>query len=383
MAPPLLTAAQLNRATLSRQGLLDPLPEIGVAAAVARIGSLQAQHPDWPAFALQARRASGAKYADLAQARRRKQVVRASLMRMTVHVVAADDFWPMSTLTLPFRRTQWRIMYKQDPQSSALGRRIAATHESVVAALREQPRAIHEIEAIMASQLGAEEVPPNRGLWRHFSGAVPLVHAPIDGEVYGRQRYLAAADWLGPPTEAASDPALAAAHVARRYLAAFGPASVEDLVAYVGRSGPVGPWRRAIDALGDEVVRFVDEDGRELFDLADAPRPPATVPAPPRLLARWDSLLLAYGTRHRTRLLPEAHRSTVITRNADVLPTFLVDGVVAGTWLPRRGKDGAARVELRPFARLRRATREALAAEADRLLPVLAAGAFARYPGTD
>jgi hypothetical protein len=92
--------------------------------------------------------------------------------------------------------------------------------------------------------------------------------------------------------------------------------------------------------------------------------------------------LLAYGTSDRARVLPPEHQATVSTRNADVLPTFLIDGFVAGTWLPRTGPDGP-RVELRPFGRLSGADRDALEAEARRLLPLLGAGAFARYPGTD
>jgi hypothetical protein len=171
--------------------------------------------------------------------------------------------------------------------------------------------------------------------------------------------------------------------VAGVYLAAFGPASVEDLVAYVGRADPITRWRAAVSGLGDRLVHFTDEDGRALVDLADAPRPDPATPAPPRLLARWDSLLLAYGTRDRRRLLPEEHQSTVITTNADVLPTFLVDGMVAGTWLPRRGDDGTVTAELRPFRRLAKGDRDALEAEAHRLLPTLAPDVFARYPGTD
>jgi hypothetical protein len=82
-------------------------------------------------------------------------------------------------------------------------------------------------------------------------------------------------------------------------------------------------------------------------------------------------------------VLPAQHQSTVITKNADVLPTFLVDGFVAGTWLPRRDPDGTPRIELRPFSRLRGEHRAALEDEANRLLPVLRGGAFSRYPGTD
>jgi hypothetical protein len=380
--PPTLTLRQLNRATLARQGLLAPLPAVPVARLVERVGGLQAQHPDWPPLALQSRLSTDHPAVDLRRARARRSVVRASLMRMTIHVVSAADFWPMSTLTLPFRSLQFRALYKIDPVGSPLGRRITAAHGAALAALGERPLAIHEIEAILAGELRGVTIPPNRALWRHFTSAVPLVQVPYDGETYGRARYAVAADWLGAPTAAEVDPDRAAVHVATRYLAAFGPAGADDLAAYVGRGRDARRWRDAIAALGSPVVEFEAEDGRRLFDLADAPRPSGDASAPPRLLARWDSLLLAYGTRDRTRVLPAEHQAAVITRNADVLPTFLVDGFVAGTWLPRTGSRGP-HIELRPFGRLARADRRALEAEADRLLPLLRPGAFSRYPGTD
>ncbi|HJR50891.1 MAG TPA: winged helix DNA-binding domain-containing protein, partial [Gemmatimonadales bacterium] len=358
-SPAVLSLRQLNRATLARQGLLEPLPRRRPGELIRRIGSIQAQHPDWPPFALHARMAAASRAPNLRLARERREIVRASLMRLTVHIVAARDFWPMSTISLPFRRRQWRLLYKQDPETSALAQRISAAHGAVLDAMRDAPRAIHEIEDILAAELPGVKIPPNRCLWRHFSGAVQLIHAPHEGETYGRQRYLPAADWLGPPPEEALDPEYAAQRVAETYLGAFGPASVDDLVAYVGRGDSLRRWRRAVGALEDRLAHFTDDAGRALVDLADAPRPEEEAPAPPRLLARWDSLLLAYGTRDRTRVLPEEHRSTVITNNADVLPTFLVDGFVAGTWLPRRGQDGGVRVELRPFGRLRTVDREA------------------------
>lgn len=383
MAQPMLTLRQLNRATLARQGLLEPLARVPVARLVERIGSLQAQHPDWPPLALQARLPTDAPLVDLSRARVRRSVVRASLMRMTVHIVSATDFWSMSTLTLPFRWEQWRLMYKRDPVSSPLGRRIRQAYPAALAALQERPLAIHDIESVLAAEVGRVKIPPNRCLWRHFSGGVALVQVPYPEENYGRARYAPAADWLGDPDPAAGNPDAASDRLARRYLAAFGPASVEDLAAYVGRGKWLSRWRQAVGDASKDLMRFSDETGRTLLDLPDAPRPDGDTQAPPRLLARWDSLLLAYGTAHRARALPAAHQSTVITRNADVLPTFLVDGMVAGTWLPRQDREGFPRLELRPFGRLSAANRDALEAEGQRLLPILGRGAFSRYPGTN
>jgi hypothetical protein len=382
MSPPILTLRALNRATLARQGLLEPLPDQPVARLVERLGSLQAQHPDWPPLALEARRTDRRKPVDLTAARRRKTIVRGALMRMTVHIVSAGDYWPMCTLTHPFRLEQFRALFKVDPVTSPLGKRITRGHAAVLAAMAEQPLLIREIEDILRDQMGRVRVPPHRPLWRHFSGTVPLVHVPYAEETYGRARYLPAESWLGPPRPEEADPDQAARHVALRYLGAFGPASVEDLVAYVGRGRNVGRWRAVVRAMTDELVTFHDESGRALVDLPEAPRPDPDTAAPPRLLARWDSLLLAYGTADRARVLPPEHQATVITKNADVLPTFLVDGMVAGTWLPKQAGD-QPRVELRPFGRLRDADREALEAEVDRLRPMLGRGAYSRYPGTD
>jgi hypothetical protein len=320
---------------------------------------------------------------DLRRARRQKSVVRASAMRMTVHIVSAADYWSMVTLTQPFRLDQWRLLFKADPVSSPLARRISRGHPAVLAEMRKRPLAIREIEGILAAEVGRTPIPPNRPLWRHFSGSIPLIHVPSDEESYGRSRYLPAEWWLGPPRPEETDPERAARHLARRYLGAFGPASVEDLVAYVGRGRNLARWRTVVAGMAGDVAAFVDEQGRPLVDLPRAPRPDPDAPAPPRLVARWDSLLLAHETRHRDRVLPPEHQGTVITKNADVLPTFLLDGVVAGTWLPRRDENGRRTLDLRPFGRLASRDRDALEAEGDRLLPLLGPGAFSRYPGTD
>jgi hypothetical protein len=364
-----LSLRQLNRATLARQGLLAPLDAPTTADAVMAIGSLQAQHPEWPPVALAAR-TFGAGYAALPQALEDHSVVRAALMRITVHIVAAADFWPMSTLSQPLRHLQFRSLFKADPVASPLGRRLSEGHAAVRAALRERPLRIRDMVAIMRAEIPDLADDPHRRYWRHIAATIPLVHVPFDGEGYGRSRYALAEGWVEPPP-ADLDEQAALAHLTERYLAAFGPASVDDLMAYAGRRGSPKRWHAALAALGDRIERFVDEDGQELFDLVDAPRPAGDVVAPPRLLARWDSLLLSHASSRRQRVIADEHRSAVYTRNADVLPTFLLDGFVAGTWELERQTD-AARLVLRPFAALSTPTQAALEAEAERMLTAIA-----------
>ena len=376
-----LTTRDLNRSLLARQGLLEPI-RADAASAIERVGSLQAQHPEWPPVAL-ASRAATSSAADLAGALERREAVRSSLMRITIHVVPAADLWPMFTVVQPLRLNQWRRLLKADPVDSPLGRRMLAAHEVAIAALRDRPRSSLELDRLMAAEVGIEARTVTRpawrrpesqivvrAAWRHFSAFVPLVHVPHAAEGYGRSQYALASDWLGlqPPS---IDEADARGHVARRYLAAFGPATIEDIAAYVGRGqGGLKPWREAIAAIGDELVELPGDDGRLHLDLTDAPRPDAATPAPPRLLARWDSVLLSHATKARQRVISEAHRSAVYSKNADVLPTFLVDGFVAGTWELFRD-DGVTRIDLRPFRKLPAGVRDRLADEAERVLTLL------------
>ena len=379
MAPISLRA--LNRATLARQGLLEPI-SAAPGDAVRSLGSLQAQHPEWPPVAL-ASRAADAATADLAGALERREVVRSSLMRITIHVVAAEDLWPMFTVMQPMRVDQWRRLLKQDPVDSPLGRRMTAAHAAAIEALRERPHSSLELDRIMAAEVGPDATSVSRpawrqptsqivvrAAWRHFAAFTPLVHVPHDAEGYGRSQYALATNWLGvDPPQIGEERARVL--LARRYLAAFGPASVDDLAAYVGRGkGGIRVWREALQGLGGEVVEIRGEDGRALLDLVDAPRPDEATPAAPRLLARWDSLLLSHATKERARVIAPADRPRVFSKNADVLPTFLLDGFVAGTWEVQRS-DGAVTVTLRPFAKLARSQATLLEAEADRVLALM------------
>lgn len=182
-----------------------------------------------------------------------------------------------------------------------------------------------------------------------------------------RPALAAAAAWLGDPAFV-SEP-LAIEHLVRRYLGAFGPATIADAAAWSGLTiTRLRPALAAIEEAGD-LWRARDEQGRELLDLAAAPRPGSAIPAPPRLLPMWDSLLLAHADR--TRIIDDAARSLVIGRNGDTLPTFLVDGQVAGLWWVVAEPRSRCRIELEPFRRLTAASKRDLVREAERLAAFL------------
>jgi hypothetical protein len=143
----------------------------------------------------------------------------------------------------------------------------------------------------------------------------------------------------------------------RRYLAGFGPASRGDVASFTGV--PIGTLQPVLDGL--RLRRFRAEDGGELIDLPRAPLPPADTPAPVRFLPTWDATLLVHA--RRTQILPEEHRPRIFnTKTPQSVPTFLVDGAVAGTW-----RHDAGRVDVEPFGRLDRASTRALREEAARL----------------
>jgi AcrR family transcriptional regulator len=160
----------------------------------------------------------------------------------------------------------------------------------------------------------------------------------------------------------AHDPLEARAEILRRYLAAFGPASRRDIVAWSMMHVP--DLQQALDVL-EPLRRFRDEQGRELFDVPRAALPDPDTPAPVRFLPKWDNVLLAFADR--TRVLPEEYRKTVIRTNGDVAQTFLVDGLVAGIWRVEGG-----RVVPEPFGALSRSVRRELEDEAGRLEAFLA-----------
>lgn len=349
-----LTERHLNRATLARQLLLErqPLPAV---AAVRRLVGLQAQEPASPYLALW-NRVEGFDPADLDAAFANQALVKASLLRITLHAVAAEDHPVLHAAMLPNLRAS--RLYDNRYKDAGL------TVEDADAALPRlldhlaEPRTKGEIEAIFHDDHGVEA---STWLWWALRTFAPLVHAPGQApwSFDTRKSYLAAP----PPPASTPDHDTAVQHLVVRYLEAFGPATIADIghFALLRRASV----RAAVEALAERLVSRTGPGGVVLHDVPDGPLPEPDTPAPPRLLGMWDNLLLAY--LDRSRVIPEDLRRHVIRRNGDVLPSVLVDGRVAGVWRPVDGS-----IEVTAFHALDDEAWDGLAAEATGLQLLLA-----------
>jgi hypothetical protein len=346
MVGPLLTPRQLNRATLARQ-LLTARSGLDVVEAVGRLAGLQAQEARPPYVGLWSRLA-GFQRAHLYQALHDRQVVRATGIRATLHIVTANDYVATRAALEPMLTDGMR----------ALGPRLAGldVEQTVTAARRhlaDGPLIFKELRARLLADFPHAN---DRALGYVSRLLVPLVMVPTE-DTWGfpsTASFTLAEQWLGRPLS----PDGAAGDLVLRYLGAFGPATVADFQAWSGLSRA----RPVFESLRPRLQTFTDARRRELFDVPDAPRPAEDTAVPVRLLPEFDNLMLAYDDR--TRIIAETHRGQVVTKNLRVNAVFLVDGVAAGLWNLERGR-AAVTLTLRPFGRLTKAVQTQLEREAE------------------
>ena len=333
----MLSQRALNRALLSRQLLLDlvDLPEEAGPRRAAVIGTiehlvgLQAQAPFPPYYGLWSR-LGGFRPDDLAALLTDRSVVRIAVMRGTIHVVSARECLPLRRLVQPVLDRGLR---------GSFGKQLAGVDPAAVAAAG---RELVEAEPMTFSALGerlAGRWPdhPPAALAQAVRAHVPLVQVPPRA-VWGRSGqslHTSAEHWLGAAADADSASLPTLAGLVTRYLAAFGPATARDVTAWSGLSG----LRAVLDELRPSLLTFRDEHGTELFDLPSAPRPDGDVPAPVRLAAEFDNLLLSHADR--SRVVHPDHLQRFYTINGIFPGSVLIDGFVAGMWRLARAKQAA------------------------------------------
>jgi hypothetical protein len=274
-------------------------------------------------------------------------VIQATLMRSTIHMVSARDYRLFAAGTRRGRREWWERVRRGDLE----GVDMTAAATRVRNLLAERPRRHRE----MVDLLAAEGFPPVA--WQSAGQWLDLVRVPPSG-TWTRRRadmYALADEWLAPAAQVSGRDGLR--HLPCRYLGGFGPASIADIASWAGL--PMAVIRPVLTDL--DLRRYRSEHGAELIDLPEGLLPDPATPAPPRFLGTWEALLLVHA--RRGAVLAEEHRRLIFaTKTPQSFPTFLVDGVVAGTW-----KYADGRVMLEPFDRLAARDRDAVEKEARRL----------------
>jgi hypothetical protein len=315
--PPILSDRQLNRALLARQHLLGRTADLDARAMTTHLVGLQAQAPDAPYVALWSRVAAYDP-SDLGDRVARLDMVRLTLMRGTIHLVTVEDALALQPLLagVAGRTAGAATLMRQ------LGDRdLAALLADAERELAARPMSRGAVGAALAPRwpgidpdalgygatalLPTLQVPP-RGVWRS-RGAVawaPLSAVPGHGE----------------------SPPVTVADLVTRYLAAFGPATVEDVAKWSGLTG----LRPVIERLRPHLATARASDGRELFDVPGAPLPDPATPAPPRFLPEYDNVLIAHADRGR--VMTQAGLPTLPGGYGGATGTVLVDGMLAATW---------------------------------------------------
>ncbi|WP_246358609.1 winged helix DNA-binding domain-containing protein [Paenibacillus phytorum] len=359
-ASPILSQRALNRALLARQLLLER-SDMPSHQAVRHLVGLQAQAPNPPYVALWTR-LQNFRHEELSQHIMDRSIVRIALMRSTIHLVTAED---CLTLRPVLQSVQDRAL------KGTFGKKLA---ELDLDALAVAGRALLEAQPLTFSELGKclQAQWPQRdatALAQAVRCSLPLVQVPPRGiwGASGQAAHTTAEAWLGRPLAQGQDPEA----MLLRYLAAFGPASVKDMQVWSGLTR----LREVIERLRPNLLSFRDEQGNELFDLPDAPRPDPATPAPPRFLSEFDNMLLSY--EDRTRIMRDEDKHLVFTDNGIIRATLIVDGFVRGIWsITQKRKSAILTINL--FEPLSQVDHAEVAEEAERLFDFIAPDADSR-----
>ncbi len=349
-----LTLRELNRATLARQMLLDR-QAIPVLDAVERLAGLQAQVTSPPYVGLWTR-LRDFRREDLTRLMEERQVVRATLMRATLHLMTAEDYLLLRPALQPALTRSMNSIAGKRLDGLDVDRLVGAAREY----FEREPHPFADLRPLLS------ELEPDRdqsALAYAVRTSLPLVQVPSGGVwgYSGKAPFTTAERWLGRSPSGSEDPR----DLVLKYLAAFGPATARDVQTWSGSM----QLKRPVEELRAELRTFRDERGNELLDLPDAPLPSEETPAPPRFVPDYDNLVLSHADRRR--IISDEHRKKIFLSAARVRATFLIDGFVRGAWKVERARKTATLL-IEPFGPLTTEDRDVLQDEGERLVRFVA-----------
>ncbi|MEK7832824.1 MAG: winged helix DNA-binding domain-containing protein [Acidobacteriota bacterium] len=348
----ILNLRQLNRATLARQMLLAR-ESLSASAAIERLAGMQAQLASAPFVGLWTR-LKGFKREDLAAAIEARQIVKATMMRATLHLCSAEDYLRFRSTLEPMLSEARETIIKQRGSDFDRDKLLTQARKFIA----EKPRTFAGISDWLAGLMPDQDVGALRYTVRTH---LPMVQVPVSGgwSYPGKPEFTLAESWIGRKISPKDE----LPELARRYLAAFGPASVNDMQTWSGFKLPV--LKEVFEKLRPELQTYRDETKRELFDLPGTSLPGEDAPAAIRFLPEFDNLLLAHNKRHR--IVADEHRSRVYLPALRVAATILIDGFVGGVWKIEKTKTTAALV-IEPFDKLAKKDRAVLVEEGELLV---------------
>lgn len=349
MADRILKLRELNRATLARQMLLAR-ESTTVPAAIERLVGMQAQLASAPYVGLWTR-LRDFKRENLASEIENRKVIKATMMRATLHLCEAEDYARFRTALKPALDGASDAINKRRGHDFDLDKLLKAARKFI----GEKPRTFAEISEMVGKLMPYHDVGALRYSVRTH---IPLVQVPIaTGWSYSNKpEFTLAESWTGRPISPEDN----LRDLVFRYLAAFGPASVTDAQTWLGMK-----LKDTFEKLKPELQSYRGEGRVELFDLPGAALPSEDTPAPVRFLPEYDNLLLSHS--NRTRVIADEYRSKVYLPGLRVAATILVDGFVRGAWKVEKTKTAATLV-IEPFDKLTKKDRTALAEEGERLV---------------
>lgn len=349
-APRILTARDLNRATLARQGMIER-QTMTPAAMIEHLVGIHAQIPNSPYIGLWTR-LQHFQRDDLAQLIERRQVVKVAMMRGTLHLFTAPDYLRLrGTLQLALDQSFAAITKGRGDFDVA---QIVAEARQLIG---DAPRSFAEITTHFEALMPDTDI----GAIRHtIRTQIPLVQV-ANGSVWsfpGNPKFALAEQWLNQsiPLEQADIRGLIF-----RYLRAFGPATIADIQQWSAMSR----LKEAIAPFRAELVVYKDEAGKELLDLPELPLPEGDSPVPVRFLPELDNLLVCHSTR--IGVVSPEYRARIYPKNGRLAATFMTDGLVRGVWRIEKSKK-AVNLIIEPFETITPDDQQALQDEGERLI---------------
>jgi len=355
MNPPLLNVSLINSYLAHKQHLLPASRLSDVVQVTRDIVALHATAATGPYLSLWARVPDFQRQMLENALYERRELVRVHCMRMTVHAVPSDEvpFFFQAYLerhaSAEFRGWESLLVQAGMCQEGEAEAFLKQLHRQVLDVLTEKgpstvqqiSQAVPELKAKIRHDVGKSY----EGEFTIGSRLVPtmcmlglLVRARPRGSWRSNlYEYAALSEWLPDVDLKSVTPQEARVWLVQRYLAALGPATLDDIQWWTGFSK--GEAEEALEALKPAAVEVVIEDlGDGYLMLADDAQRlhDFARPGVPYvfLLPGLDPYIMGYRDRHR--FLASEHRTKVFDRAGNAMPTVWVNGRVVGAWGQRR-----------------------------------------------